>query len=228
MGNDNDKTQRHPAAQNALDLLDSARCVVDREELGRALDQLAIRLTCDLIDDNPLLVNVLNGGAALTGALLTRLKFPLEVAAIRVSRYRAERSGGVLHWHDDGDLDEMRVAGRTIVLVDDVLDEGHTLAALVRWFEGLGAQRVLSAVTVRKDVSPQAAQADYIAIEAPDEFLIGFGMDVAGYWRNLDAIYALPPLEEAEEAPAAANEQPAADKEPAAKRDEPPAGATKP
>lgn len=172
--------------------LESARVVFDREALDKALDQLAVQLTVDLADANPLMISVMNGGCALAGALLWRLKFPLEMVSIRVSRYRAERSGGLLHWHDDGDLTPDVVDGRTIVLVDDVLDEGHTLAALQKWFHDLGAARVLSVVTVRKYVANQAAKADYIALEAPDEFLIGFGMDVAGHWRNLDAIYALP------------------------------------
>src|SRR5690606_28513973 len=148
-------------------------------------------LALDLADANPLLLTVMHGALPFAGALLPRLAFPLEVGYLHVGRYRDATTGGRLVWHARPDY-PMR--GRTVLLVDDVLDRGETLAELVRWVREAGAGTVLSAVLVAKRIDEaRPVEADYVALECPDRYLFGCGMDYKGYWRNLPAIYALPP-----------------------------------
>ena len=168
----------------------SSELVVSAEDVSAAVDRLSVRLSLDLQDANPLMLTVMHGGLTFAGALLPRLAFSLEVGYVHVGRYGDATRGGGLVWHA---TPEYHFEGRTVVLLDDVLDRGETLAALVRWLKEAGAARVLSVVLVEKAVAePRPVAADYAAVHCPDRYLFGCGMDYRGYWRNLPAIYALP------------------------------------
>ena len=108
---------------------------------------------------------------------------------MHVRRYGRETRGGELVWiagpHES-------VTGRTVLLLDDILDEGQTLLAIRSRFFELGAAEVLLAafaVKIRKD--PPRVMADFTGLRVPDRFVFGFGMDVGGSWRNLPSIRAL-------------------------------------
>jgi hypoxanthine phosphoribosyltransferase len=163
--------------------------LVDAASVLRAVDQLAVRVALRLQDANPWVLAVMHGALPFAGWLLPRLAFPLEVGYLHVSRYRDATTGGDLRWHAQP---EYPLAGRTVLLVDDVLDRGETLAALVAWARDSGAAEVLTAVLVDKAVdTTRPVAADFAALRCPDRFLFGCGMDYRGYWRNLTAIYAL-------------------------------------
>lgn len=166
--------------------------VFSAQSVRRAVDQLAVRMTLNLAERNPLLISVLEGGLPFTGALLQRLDFPLQTGHVHVGRYGDATEGGQLRWHAQPDFS---VRDRCVVFVDDILDQGITLAHLRDWAIGEGAQEVLIAVLVDKQITTvqqRPVSADYVALHAPDRFLFGCGMDFKGYWRNLPAIYALP------------------------------------
>lgn len=182
-------TRRGPPAE-VLAARQRAELLVSREEVEAAVDRVSVRLALRLADADPMVLVVMHGALPFAGALLPRLAFPLEVGYVHVSRYRNATAGGALVWHAQPALD---IRDRTVLLVDDVLDRGETLAELVRWAEGAGAREVLSVVLVDKRVeSPRPVQADFVALTCPDRYLFGCGMDFRGYWRNLPAIYALP------------------------------------
>jgi len=165
--------------------------LVPEEEVRAAIDRLSVRLSLRLHSANPLVLTVMTGGLPLAGALLLRLAFPLEVGYVHVGRYRDALRGGDLVWRAEPGYE---LAGRSVLFVDDVLDEGKTLAALVGWAREQGAAEVLSTVLVDKRVDgARPVAADFIALTCPDRYLFGCGMDFRGYWRNLPAIYALPP-----------------------------------
>ncbi len=163
--------------------------VVSADEVQAALDRMAIEITARLAGRQPLVITVMNGGLVFAGQLLPRLPFALECSYVHVRRYGRETSGGELVWiagpHET-------VTGRTVLLLDDILDEGHTLVAIrARLFE-LGARDVLLAAFAVKDRrSPAMVEADFAGIRVPDRFVFGFGMDVGGSWRNLPSIRAL-------------------------------------
>ncbi len=168
----------------------AAECLFDEVAVERAVDQLAVRLTLRLHDAHPIVMCVMNGGMILTAELLLRLHFPLEVSYVHATRYRDATQGAVLEWRAAPAAD---VAGRTVLLVDDVLDEGHTLAAVDARLRESGAANVVTAVLVDKQIGrPRPVRVDDAALVCPDRFLFGHGMDYRGHWRNLAGVYALP------------------------------------
>jgi hypoxanthine phosphoribosyltransferase len=117
------------------------------------------------------------------------LRFPLEFDYIHATRYRGTTAGGGIEWRA---LPASGVAGRTVLVLDDILDEGPTLAAIRQRLVSLGAQEVLTAVLADKAIGrPKPLAADFIGLTVPDRYVFGCGMDVHGAWRNLPAIYAV-------------------------------------
>ena len=165
--------------------------LVSAAEIRKAVDQVAVRMTVDLAQSNPVLISVLEGGLAFTGWLLKRLPFPLQTAYVHVGRYGDETSGGQLRWHAKPTIN---LQDRCVIFIDDILDQGITLKHLREWALAEGATEVKVAVLVDKQI-PDARfrpiEADYIGLQAPDRFLFGCGMDYRGSWRNLPAVYAL-------------------------------------
>jgi hypoxanthine phosphoribosyltransferase len=131
----------------------------------------------------------MGGAVVFSGQLLPLLKFPLEFDAIHVSRYGNATQGGALQWRV---LPKETIAGRTILVLDDILDEGHTLAAIHAKMMELGAKKVVSAVLVEKIIDrDKPIRAEFVGLTVPNRYVFGCGMDVHGAWRNLPAIYAL-------------------------------------
>ncbi len=163
--------------------------VVSAASVQAALDRMAAEITARLAGERPLVITVLTGGLVFAGQLLPRLPFELELGYVHVRRYGREKSGGELVWIA-GPQDS--VTGRCVLLLDDILDEGHTLVAIrARLFE-LGAREVLLAALAVKDRGkPAVVTADFVGLRVPDRFVFGFGMDIGGSWRNLPSIRAL-------------------------------------
>jgi hypoxanthine phosphoribosyltransferase len=169
---------------------EAAECLFDAAAVERAVDQLAVRLTIALHDAHPIVMCVMTGGIILTAELLLRLHFPLEVSYVHATRYRDATQGAVLEWRAQPASD---VSGRAVLLIDDVLDEGHTLAAVAARLRESGAVRIVTAVLVDKEIGrPRPVRVDEAALHCPDRFLFGHGMDYRGHWRNLAGVYALP------------------------------------
>lgn len=169
---------------------DAAQCLFDAHAVALAVDQLAVRLAIRLDGTHPIVMCVMHGGVILTAELLLRLHFPLEVAYVHATRYRDATRGAQLEWRA---LPSVDVSGRTVLLVDDVLDEGNTLAAVVEKLHESKAAKIVTAVLVDKDIDrPRPVRVDEAALHCPDRFLFGHGMDYRGHWRNVAGIYALP------------------------------------
>jgi len=131
----------------------------------------------------------MGGGVVFTGQLLPLLHFPLEFDYIHVTRYRGTMHGGTVEWKVEP---RRSLAGRVVLVVDDILDEGHTLAAIRERLLQQGATAFYSAVFADKDIGrSKPIRADFIGVTVPDRYVFGFGMDVEGAWRNLPAVYAV-------------------------------------
>jgi hypoxanthine phosphoribosyltransferase len=177
--------------EQAQALMQQAECLYDRAAVESALDRMASDINARLGDDDVLVLCVVNGGIVVTGALLTRLDFPLQLDHVHATRYRGARSGAALQWRRRPDSS---VSGRTVLLVDDILDEGDTLAGIRDWCLQQGAKAVLTAVLVDKQHERRCAalpQADFTGLTTPDRYLFGYGMDCEEYWRNAPGIYAV-------------------------------------
>ena len=163
--------------------------VVSAEAVQAALDRMASEITTRLSESHPLVVTVMNGGQVFAGQLLPRLPFSLDCSYVHVRRYGQDTGGGELVWiagpHEP-------VTGRTVLLLDDILDEGRTLATIRERLLELGAREVLlAAFALKTRDTPAVIAADFIGVRVPDRFVFGFGMDVAGSWRNLPSVRAL-------------------------------------
>lgn len=175
-------------AQQAWAVFERAELLYRQEQIETALAGLAVEVTRVLKDVDPLIICVLNGGLVPLGRLLPQLHFPLQTDYIHASRYGDRLVGDELAWNA-GPATSPR--GRTVLLVDDILDEGTTLATLEQWLRHEGAQAVYKAVLVAKHkAKPAATTADFVALEVPDRYVFGYGMDYEGYLRNLSGIYA--------------------------------------
>ncbi len=170
-----------------------ADCLATPAVVAAAYDAMANAISNDLAELNPLVYCVMNGGLITAGALVSRLDFPLEVAYLHATRYGLQLQGTLLDWRVRPTQD---LRGRHVLVVDDILDEGHTLAAIVDHLRGEGPASVRTAVLVDKLHERKAyagMRADYTGLNVEDRYLFGCGMDYKGYWRNLPGIYALNP-----------------------------------
>lgn len=173
-----------------MTLPEGARRVFDAASIDAAVAGVAAELARRHAGENPLLLCVLLGALPFTAALRAQLAFPHGVDTVQVSRYGDGVDGGDLEWlHRPASS----LVGRVVVIVDDVLDEGYTLAAIRDACLAAGAREVTTAVLVRKSVpgKPAVAQADLVGLEAGPDFLFGFGMDYGGRYRDLPEIYQL-------------------------------------
>lgn len=177
-------------ATQAWALLESAECICPPQEIDATLDRLAAQIRADFADAQPLLLSVMGGAVVFTGQLVPRLDFPLELDYIHATRYGMALSGAQVDWRV---LPGAHVAGRSVLVLDDILDEGRTLAAVCDKVREMGATSVRCAVFAEKQRDgDKPLRADYVGLTLPDRFVFGFGMDIHGWWRNLPAIYALP------------------------------------
>lgn len=175
--------------QAAWDILEQAELLYDAPALTAAVQRMAAEITAALGDSAPLLLSVMGGAVVFTGQLLPLLRFPLDFDYVHVSRYGDHTRGGELNWkkmpHDN-------VRGRVVLVLDDILDEGETMAAIREQVMAQGAAAFYSAVFTNKRINkPKPITPDFVGIEIPDRYVFGFGMDVHGLWRNLPALYAM-------------------------------------
>lgn len=170
-------------------ILQEADCLFSSAQVEESLDKMADSLTQDLEFTNPLFISVLTGAMIPTGHLLTRLQFPLEIDYIHVTRYDGDIKGTHLKWVVEP---RSSLQDRTVVIVDDIYDEGYTLDAIVQYCKAKGASQIKSVVLVEKDhLRGMNLSADYIGLKVPDRYVFGYGMDYKGYLRNANGIYAV-------------------------------------
>lgn len=171
------------------EMLRGAELICPAEQVQAALHRVAQQINGALADTHPLVLSVMGGAVVFTGQLLPLLDFPLDFDYVHVSRYGAAARGGEICWKV-GPCENVR--GRVVLVLDDILDEGHTLAALRERVLELGASRFYSAVFAdKRHGRDKPIHADFVGLELPDRFVFGYGMDIEGAWRNLPAIYAL-------------------------------------
>lgn len=174
---------------DARRILAEADLVCPESEITKAIARLGTDISCRLSEANPLVLTVMGGAVVFAGQLLPRLPFPLECDYLHVTRYGDVTTGGQLAW-----IVEPRapVQGRTVLVLDDILDEGVTLAAIKERLLAQGASDCLIAVLAEKDLGrPKPVAADFVGVRLPNRYVFGCGMDVKGSWRNLPAIYAV-------------------------------------
>ncbi len=178
------------STERADQILAASDCIYTEEQVHVAVDTMAQSIEPDYRGRYPLILSVMNGGLFLTAALLSRLQFPLEFDYLHISRYRDSTVGGKLQWQVEP---ATVLTDRHVLIVDDILDEGVTMAEIIRYCKAGKAASVEVAVLTRKRHDRVLAEVDakYIGLELPDRYVFGCGMDYKGCFRNLNAVYAL-------------------------------------
>jgi hypoxanthine phosphoribosyltransferase len=164
---------------------------VTQSQLSSACKRLAREITISHHHHNPIVVCIMNGGLFVTSEVLKYLSFPLQVDYAHISRYQSKFNGSdIISWIK---LPNINPEGRNVILFDDVLDGGLTLAQVKQYYKKCGAKGVFTVVMLDKQCTRTKcglAKADYFGIKVEDEFLFGFGLDYHGYLRNMPSIHA--------------------------------------
>ena len=183
------------------DAMRGAERVHDRATIEAAIAAMAERIVADYAAagmpdaaSRPVFLTVMHGGLPFAAQLALEIGargLDLEFDYLHATRYRGAMSGGELAWKH---RPATPLRGRRVLLVDDIIDEGHTLAAVRSWCDGQGARdvRIAAMVVKRHDRCVAGLCADYAGLDVPDRYVFGYGMDYHEQGRNLPAIYALP------------------------------------
>lgn len=167
------------------------RTFIPYGQISEAIGRVADRLNADYgaSGDVPVLLCVLNGSIMFTAELMERLTFPLELVSIKVSSYSGTSSTGTVKqvMGMTGD-----VAGRRVIIVEDIVDTGGTISELKRILAEKGAvESKVCTMLLKPDVYKGKEVLDYVAMEIPNRFIVGFGLDYNELGRNLKDIYIL-------------------------------------
>lgn len=159
-------------------------------QVQKAIADIAEKITADLIDKDPILLCVMNGGLVFSGQLLPLLGFPLSLDYLHATRYQKAERGAKVQWLNKPNTSLM---GRCVLILDDILDEGLTLRSVLDFCWQQGASEVKIAVMTEKQHQRNISgiKSDYTGLSVADRYIFGMGMDYQGYWRNAPGIYAV-------------------------------------
>ncbi|MCG1041375.1 hypoxanthine-guanine phosphoribosyltransferase [Mycetohabitans sp. B8] len=175
--------------EEALDIFRHSEEIVSSADVAASIQRMAVAIRDAMSDEFPLVLSVMGGAAVFTGMLLPHLDFPLEFDYIHLTRYRNTTRGHDMQWRV---APAESVKDRVVLVLDDILDEGETMAAIRNRILEKGARRFASAVLCEKLIAKtKPLRPDFCGVQVPDRYVFGCGMDVNGYWRNLSAIRAL-------------------------------------
>jgi hypoxanthine phosphoribosyltransferase len=178
-----------PDVQKAWAFLENSEPVASAEEVEAAVRRLASEIGERLAGAYPLVLAVMGGAVVFTGRILPRLRFPLDFDYIHASRYGAATRGAEIEWRV---TPTSAVKDRAVLVLDDILDGGDTMAAIRERLIDLGARSFQCAVLVDKKLNrPKPITADFVGLQIADRFVFGCGMDAKGFWRNLPEIRAM-------------------------------------
>ena len=175
--------------QQAQRILNSAELIHSEQTVNEAVQRLATEITQVLAHQYPLVLCVMGGAVVFAGQLLPQLLFPMDFDYAHLTRYGNNMSGGEIRWRVEP---KENLRDRVVLVLDDILDEGITLATIRDKVLKNGAKAFYSAVFAEKNTGgSKPIKADFVGLPVPNRYVFGFGMDIQGAWRNLPAIYAV-------------------------------------
>jgi hypoxanthine phosphoribosyltransferase len=178
-----------PDVQKAWAFLENSEPVASAEEVEAAVRRVAAEVGQRLAGAYPLVLAVMGGAVVFAGQILPRLRFPLDFDYIHASRYGAATRGAAIEWRV---TPPPAVKDRAVLVLDDILDGGDTMAAIRGRLLELGAKSFHCAVLVEKTLRVEKPiKADFVGLRIADRFVFGCGMDAKGFWRNLPEIRAM-------------------------------------
>lgn len=157
--------------------------------IEKAIDDIAVKMNKDLAGKDPLFICVLNGSFMFASELMKRVTIPCEVSFVKMSSYKGVTSTGKIK--EIYGLEE-DINDRTVVIVEDIVDTGYTMSLMIDQLKCDNPEKILVATMLLKpDALKHQVPLDYIALEIPSDFIVGYGLDYDGYGRNLPDIYKL-------------------------------------
>jgi len=167
-----------------------AELLFSAEEVNSAIDRMAQEITSELSDKNPVVICLMIGAVIPVGMLMPRLNFPLQIDYVHATRYQGNTSGSEIKWLKSPGMD---IKDRCVLIVDDILDEGITLASMIAECKKLNAAEIYTAVLADKNLGKPRAfeKADFTGLTIPNRYVFGYGMDYKNYLRNAPGIYAV-------------------------------------
>jgi hypoxanthine phosphoribosyltransferase len=178
-----------PDLQKAWAFLEESELVAGADEIESAVQHLAGEIRRKLGESYPLVLAVMGGAVVFAGQILPRLRFPLDFDYIHATRYGLATRGTQIQWRVSPPPD---IEGRAVLVLDDILDGGDTMAAIREKLLGLGAKSFHCAVLVEKKLEiGKPIRPDFVGLQVADRFVFGCGMDAKGFWRNLPEIRAM-------------------------------------
>jgi hypoxanthine phosphoribosyltransferase len=178
-----------PDLKQAWAFLENSDLIAGAEEVQAAVRRIASQIEERLSSAYPMVLAVMGGAVVFAGQLLPLLRFPLDFDYIHASRYGVSTRGSGVDWKVSP---PGLVQGRTVLVLDDILDHGQTMSAIRARLLETGAKEFLCAVLVEKTLRmKKPIAADFVGLTIPDRFVFGCGMDAKGYWRNLPEIRAM-------------------------------------
>ena len=167
------------------------RTFIPNEDIEKAIDDVAGKINADFkgCTDIPVLLCVLNGSIMFTAERMKRLVFNCELVSIKLTSYSGTESTGHVRQAMGLTAD---ITGRRVIIVEDIVDSGNTILELKKILEGKGASATFVCTMLMKPDSCRAdVHPEYIAMEIPNDFIVGFGLDYNEIGRNLKDIYVL-------------------------------------
>lgn len=162
---------------------------IDFQDIQNAVKTVAIRMNNDLKDKNPLFLAVLNGAFMFMGDLMKEVSIPCEISFIRLASYQGLKS--TENVQEVFGLTE-DIEGRTVVIVEDIVDSGNTMLMLIKQLEKRNPKEIkIATLLLKPDALKHDVKLDYVALEIPNDFIVGYGLDYDGYGRNLNNIYKI-------------------------------------
>lgn len=171
-------------------VLAEAELLYTAAEVDTAITRMAEEITAVLANKNPVILCLMVGAVVPVGMLMPRLNFPLQIDYVHATRYQGNTSGGAITWLKSPDID---IKDRCVLIVDDILDEGITLASMIAECKKMNAAEIYSAVLVDKKIGKTRdfQKADFTGLTIPNRYVFGYGMDYKDYLRNAPGIYAV-------------------------------------
>lgn len=170
--------------------VEGSECLHTRAEVDAELARMATEINARFGAEPIVVLCVLQGGIIPAGLLLPMIEVPLELDSVHITRYRKTTRGGDVDWLA---TPRTPLAGRRVLLIDDIVDEGHSIVTVADWCRQAGAAEVAIAVVVEKlhDRKHPRAQADFVGLQVPDRYVFGYGMDYHGFHRNAPGLFAV-------------------------------------
>jgi hypoxanthine phosphoribosyltransferase len=175
---------------DTIQILDkSFRLSIGEAEILTAVKNVADQINLEMKDSNPLFICVLNGAFMFAGDLMKIIDFPCEITFVKLSSYEGLYTTGSVK--EVIGLNES-VVGRNVIVVEDIVDTGHTMEKILDSLNAKGAKSIKIATFLQKpDALQRDITVDYVAMKIPNDFIVGYGLDYNGYGRNLKQIYTV-------------------------------------